>query len=158
LAGAGASYSYIYLVPDELLERIREDTRAAMRAGEKDRTAALRVIASAVQTAAKDGETDTIAILQRERKKRLEAAEAFRGAGRDDRAAAEEGEAELVAAYLPEQISDEELEALVAEAVAQTGAESVKDMGRVMGALMPKVKGRADGSRVSAAVRKQLGA
>ncbi len=95
----------------------------------------------------------------RERKKRIEAADAYRDAGRAEQAEAEQAEAEMIAAYLPEQISDEELEAIVDEAVSSSGAESVKDMGRVMGAVMPKVKGRADGNRVSAAVRaKRLGA
>jgi uncharacterized protein YqeY len=143
---------------DRILERIQEDTRVAMRAGEKQRTGALRLIASAVQSAAKEGDDDAIAVLQRERKKRLEAAEAYAGAGRDEQAEAERAEAELIAAYLPEQISDEELATLVDQAVSESGASSAKEIGRVMGIVMPKVKGRADGNRVSAAVRERLGA
>ena len=129
-----------------------------MRAGEKARTGALRLIASAVQRAAKDGDDDSVAVLQRERKKRLEAAEAYSGAGRSEQAEAERAEAEMIAAYLPEQISDQELSALVEEAVSESGASSAGEIGRVMGIVMPRVKGRADGNRVSAAVRERLGA
>ena len=95
-------------------------------------------------------------MLQRERKRRLEAAEAYRDGGRADQAAAEEREAELISAYMPEQVSDEELEALVGDAVAESGATSPKDMGKVMSLVMPKVKGRADGGRVSAVVKEKL--
>ncbi len=129
-----------------------------MRAGEKDRTVALRLIASEVQKAAKEGDADAVAVLQRERKKRLEAAEAYAAADRGDQAEAERLEVALIEAYLPEQLSDAELAALVEEAVEQSGATSIQDMGRVMGMVMPKVKGRADGNRVSALVREQLGA
>lgn len=142
----------------EILDRIQADTREAMKAGEKERVTALRLIASAVQQDAKLGEGDAVAVLQRERKKRLEAAEAYAGGGREEQAAAERAEAELIEAYLPAQLSDEELEALVAEAVEESGAASVQEMGRVMGIVMPKVKGRADGNRVSAVVRERLGA
>lgn len=128
-----------------------------MRAGDRSRTGALRMIASAVQAAAKEGDGDGVAVLQRERKKRLEAAAAYREAGRDEQAAAEEQEAELIAAYLPEQLSDEELEALVDAAIERTGAGEVGEMGKVMGAVMPSVEGRADGNRVSAVVRERLG-
>jgi uncharacterized protein YqeY len=148
---------YIYRV-SEILERIQSDTRTAMKAGEKRRVATLRMLASAVQQDAKLGDDDAVAVLQRERKKRIEAAEAFDEGGREEQAAAERGEAELIEGYLPAQLSDSELEALVAEAVEQTGAGSVQQMGQVMGAVMPKVKGRADGKRVSAAVRERLGA
>ena len=143
---------------DSILDRIQEDTKAAMRAGEKDRTVALRLIASEVQKAAKEGDGDAVAVLQRERKKRIEAAEAYAAADRGDQAAAERIEAALIEAYLPEQLSEVELAALVEEAVGQSGATSMQDMGRVMGMVMPKVKGRADGNRVSALVREQLGA
>jgi hypothetical protein len=143
---------------DSILDQIQEDTKAAMRAGEKDRTVALRLIASEVQKAAKEGDGDPVAVLQRERKKRLEAAEAYAAADRGDQAEAERLEVELIEAYLPEQLSEAELAALVEEAVGQSGATSMQDMGRVMGVVMPKVKGRADGNRVSALVREQLGA
>ena len=143
---------------DAILGQIQEDTRAAMRAGEKERTVALRLIASEVQKAAKEGDGDAVAVLQRERKKRIEAAEAYDAADRRDQAEAERIEAALIEAYLPEQLSEAELAALVEEAVGQSGATSMQDMGRVMGMVMPKVKGRADGNRVSALVREQLGA
>jgi uncharacterized protein YqeY len=143
---------------DSTLDQIQADTKAAMRAGEKERTAALRLVASEVQKAAKEGDTDAVTVLQRERKKRLEAAEAFAAADRRDQADAELAEAKLIETYLPEQVAEAELAALVGEAVEQSGASSMQDMGRVMGIVMPKVKGRADGNRVSAVVREQLGA
>src|SRR3954453_11028464 len=99
-----------------------------MRARDRGRVHALRLIASELQKAAKDGGADEVAVLQRERKRRLEAAEAYREGGRDDQADAEEREAEIIAAYMPEQISDEELGALVGDAVAETGASSPQDM------------------------------
>ena len=142
----------------EVLEQIQADTREAMKGGDKLRVSTLRMLTSALQLDAKDGGEDATAVLARERKKRIEAADAYRKAGRADQADAEQAEAELISAYLPEQISDEELAAIVDEAVSASGADSVKDMGRVMGAVMPKVKGRADGNRVSAAVRDRLGA
>lgn len=129
-----------------------------MKAGEKTKTAALRLLTSAVQGALKEGDEDLVAVLQRERKKRLEAAEAYGKAERPEQAEAERIEAELITAYLPEQISDEELSTIVAEAIEQSGASSIKEMGKVMGIVMPKVKGRADGNRVSAAAREKLGA
>ena len=143
----------------ELIERLRADTGAAMKAGDRDRVGALRLIASQVQQAQKDareGDVDVLAVLQRERKRRLESAGTYRDAGRDDLADAEEREAALIEEYLPEQLSDEELHALVGDAVAELGAASPKDMGKVMAAVMPKVEGRADGKRVSAVVREKL--
>ena len=141
----------------EVLEQIQADTREAMKGGEKDRVSTLRMLASALQLDAKEGKGDAMAVLARERKKRVEAAEAYADAGRSEQAEAEQAEAELIAGYLPAQISDEELAAIVDEAVTSTGAESAADMGKVMGAVMPKVKGRADGNRVSAAVRNKIG-
>lgn len=141
----------------EVLEQIQADTRAAMKGGEKERVSTLRMLASALQLDAKEGKGDAVAVLTRERKKRVEAAEAYADAGRAEAAEAERAEAELIAAYLPEQISDADLAAIVDEAVSATGASSPADMGKVMGAVMPKVKGRADGGRVSAAVRERLG-
>jgi uncharacterized protein len=127
-----------------------------MKAGEKDRVGALRLVLSELQKAAKDGDADEQAVLRRERKRRLDAAEQFRGGGRDELARAEEHEAELIAAYLPAELGDEELDALVSEAIADSGAAAPQDMGKVMGVLMPKVAGRADGKRVSARVREAL--
>jgi uncharacterized protein YqeY len=95
-------------------------------------------------------------VLQRERKRRLEAAEAYRDGGRADAAESEEREAEIIASYMPEQASDEELRAIVGDAVAESGASSPQEMGKVMALVMPKLKGRADGKRVSAAVKEML--
>jgi uncharacterized protein len=141
-----------------VLEQVQADVRTAMKAGERERAAALRMVVDSLQQDAKLGKGDEVAVLQRERKKRLEAAEAFRDAGRGDQAGAEALEAELIEAYLPAQLSDEELAELVAAAVAETGACEQKQMGQVMSALKPKVGGRADGKRISAAVREKLGA
>jgi len=128
-----------------------------MKAGQKERVSALRLVLSELQKAAKEGDGDELAVLRRERKRRLDAAQQFRGAGRDELATQEEGEAELIAAYLPAELADDELDSLVAEAVAESGAASPQDIGKVMGVLMPKVGGRADGSRVSAKVKDRLG-
>jgi uncharacterized protein YqeY len=141
-----------------VIETIQDDVKTALKAGERERVHALRLIVSELQKAAKDGGADEVAVLQRERKRRLEAAEAYRDGGRADQAAAEEREAEIISAYMPEQVSDEELGAIVGDAVAESGASSPKEMGKVMSLVMPKVKGRADGQRVSAAVREKLGA
>ena len=141
-----------------VLEQVQSDVRSAMKARDRERAAALRMIVDVLQQDAKLGKGDEIAVLQRERKKRFEAAEAYAGAGRADRAASERFEAELIAGYLPQQLSDEELDELVAAAVAETGATEQRQMGQVMSALMPEVGGRADGKRVSAAVRRRLGA
>lgn len=129
-----------------------------MKARERERAAALRLVVDVLQQDAKFGGDDEVAVLQRERKKRVEAAEAYENAGRAEQAAAERFEAELIESYLPQQLSDEELAALVEEAVTATGASEQKQMGQVMSVLMPKVGGRADGKRVSAAVRQKLGA
>ena len=129
-----------------------------MKARDRERAAALRMIVDVLQQDAKLGKGDEVAVLQRERKKRVEAAEAYENAGRAEQAASERFEAELIEGYLPQQLSDEELAELVEAAVAETGATEQKQMGQVMSALMPKVGGRADGKRVSAAVRQKLGA
>jgi uncharacterized protein len=139
-----------------LAERVKEDLAAAMRAGERDRVGRLRLVLSELQKGAKEGNDDEVAILRRERKRRLDAAAQFRDAGRDDLVAGEEAEAELIGSYLPAELSDEELNALVAEAVSEAGASSPKDMGNVMKVVMPRVGGRADGRRVSAAVKEIL--
>ena len=140
-----------------ILERVQQDTREAMKAGDRSRVGALRMIASALQQEAKEGKGDEVAVLRRERKRRLEAATAFREGGGDDRAAAEEAEADLIDGYLPAELSDDELATIVDAAISESGASEPKDMGKVMGAVMPKVDGRADGKRVSAAVRERLG-
>jgi uncharacterized protein YqeY len=140
-----------------VLEQVQSDVRTAMKARDKERAAALRMVVDVLQQDAKLGKGDEVAVLQRERKKRVEAAEAYEGAGRADQAAAERFEAELIDGYLPQQLSDDELAALVDAAVAETGASEQRQMGQVMSALMPKLGGRADGKRVSAAVRERLG-
>jgi uncharacterized protein YqeY len=140
-----------------VLEQVQADVRTAMKTGERERAAALRMVVDSLQQDAKLGKGDEVAVLQRERKKRLEAEEAYREADRGEQASAERFEAELIESYLPAQLSDEELSELVEAAVAETGATEQKQMGQVMSALMPKVGGRADGKRVSAAVRERLG-
>jgi uncharacterized protein len=140
-----------------ILDQVRADTREAMKAGERDRVGALRMLTSALRQEAKLGSDDEVAVLQRERKRRLEAAEAYRQGGSDDRAAAEESEAELIEAYLPAQLSDQELGEVVDAAVDESGASAPAETGKVMSLVMPRVQGRADGKRVSEAVRQRLG-
>jgi uncharacterized protein len=139
-----------------LLNQIQDDVKDAMKAGERERVHALRMIADALQKAEKDNGADPVEVLQRERKRRLEAAEAYRDGGRADAAEAEEREAEIITSYMPEQLSDEDLRAIVGDAVAESGASSPQEMGKVMAVVMPQVKGRADGKRVSAAVKEML--
>jgi uncharacterized protein len=139
-----------------VLDQLQSDANAALKAGDRERASALRVVLSELQKDLKEGGTDEIAVLQRERKRRLESALAFRDGGRDELAGAAEREAALIEAYLPQQLSDEELHAIVGDAVAETGATSPRDMGRVMSAVMPQVQGRADGRRVSAAAKELL--
>jgi uncharacterized protein YqeY len=139
-----------------ILDEVKSDLHGAMRAGEKDKVGALRLVLSELQKAAKDGSDDELAVLRRERKRRLEAAQAYRDAGQADRANGEEAEGELIAGYLPPELSDAELKEIVEQAVRSSGAESVKDMGAAMGKAMAAVDGRADGKRVSALVRGAL--
>jgi len=139
-----------------VVDKVQEDARTALKAGDRERCNALRLIASELQKAVKDGGDDEVAVLQRERKRRLESAQAYRDGGRDDLATAEETEAELIAGYMPEQIGDDELAEIVAGAVTESGASSPRDMGNVMKLVMPQVVGRADGKRVSAAVKEKL--
>lgn len=144
-----------------LLEQVKADTVTALKAGDRERAGALRLVSSELQKAAKegpDGGFDEAAVLRRERKRRAEASEAYRKAGREDLAAAEEREAEIIQAYLPAELSDEELAALVGDAVAESGATAPGEMGRVMAVAMAKVQGRADGRRVSVLVREKLSA
>ncbi|MFP5363361.1 MAG: GatB/YqeY domain-containing protein [Thermoleophilia bacterium] len=139
-----------------LADTVKQDVAAAMRAGEKQRVGALRLVLSELQKAAKDGKGDELAVLRRERKRRLESAAAFREAGRDELADGEEAEARIIEAYLPAELGDDELHAIVAAAVAETGARSPAEMGQVMKAAMAVVGTRADGRRVSALVREAL--
>ena len=144
-----------------LLEQVQTDTKDAMRAGDRERVQALRLISNELQKAHKEAsgsEADEVAVLQRERKRRLEAADSYRDAGRDDLAGGEQREAQIIEGYLPQQLSDEELRAIVAAAVKTAGASSPRDMGAVMKVAMGEVAGRADGKRVSSQVREALGA
>jgi uncharacterized protein YqeY len=137
-------------------EQVRADITTAMKAGEKDRVGALRLVLSELQKAAKEGGDDELAVLRRERKRRLEAASQFRDGGRPDLSENEESEAKLIEGYLPAELDDTELDALVAAAIAETGAGSPRDMGQVMKAVMARSQGRADGKRASARVREAL--
>ena len=131
---------------------------SAMKAGDRDRANALRLVLSELQKDAKEGAGDELAVLRRERKRRREAESAYRDGGNAERAEGEEAEAALIEGYLPAELSDEELGALVDEAISEAGAGGPQDMGKVMGAAMPKVGGRADGGRVSALVKERLSA
>ena len=149
----------------ELKERLRADLNTAMRARDQVRMRTLRMALSSITTEEVAGtsarvltDEEVMKVLTREAKKRREAAEAFGAAGRDDQAAAERAEGEVLAGYLPAQLSDEELSALVDEAIADTGASGMAGMGQVMKTVTPKVAGRADGARVAAEVRRQLAA
>jgi uncharacterized protein YqeY len=140
----------------QLHETIKGDLADAMRAGDRERVGALRLVLSELQKAVKDGGDDELAVLRRERKRRLEAESAYREAGREDLAAGEHAEAELIASYLPAELSDEELRAIVERAVSESGATSAKDMGSAMKSAMALAEGRADGKRVSELVRAAL--
>ena len=131
--------------------------RSAMKAGERQRVGALRLVLSELQKAAKEGNSDELAVLRRERKRRLDAAGQFREGGRPELADREESEADLIATYLPAELDDSELDAIVKDAIAETGASSPREMGAVMKAVMAKSGGRADGKRASARVRAALG-
>lgn len=145
----------------KLLTQIQSDVKDAMRARDTELLTTLRMFVAALQNEAKAKlrdleESEEIAVLSRERKRRVEAAEAYEAGGAADRAAAERAQVELVDRYLPAQLDEVELERIVSEAVAETGASSPKEMGAVMKAVMPKVAGRADGKIVSAAVQRAL--
>jgi uncharacterized protein YqeY len=139
-----------------IADQIKADLQGAMRAGEKQRVGALRLVLSELQKAVKEGSDDELAVLRRERKRRLEAARAYSEAGRADLAAGEEAEGELISGYLPAELSEPELQAIVEQAVRESGAQSAKDMGLVMKHAMAAVDGRADGKRVSGLVRASL--
>lgn len=142
----------------DVLDQVKRDVTAALKAGEKERVGALRLVLSELQKAEKEGGEDPQAVLRRERKRRLDAAAQFREAGREELAAAERSEAELIAGYLPAELTDAELDTIVADAVRASGAEGPRDMGRAMGAAQKAVAGRADGKRVASRVREVLSA
>jgi uncharacterized protein len=139
-----------------LADQLRQDLATSLKAGEKERVGTLRLVLSELQRAAKDGSDDELAVLRRERKRRHESAIAFRDGGRPELADAEEAEARIIEGYLPAELSDDELRAIVAAAVSETGASSPRDMGAVMRAAMGQVAGRADGRRVSALAQEAL--
>jgi uncharacterized protein len=139
-----------------IAERVKDDMVGAMKAGEKERVGALRLLLSELQKAAKEGSDDELAVLRRERKRRVEAEQAFRDGGRVQLADSEAAEAQIISTYLPAELDDSQLAEIVANAVAQTGAQSPKDLGRVMSVVMAEVAGRADGKRVSEQVRAAL--
>lgn len=148
-----------------LQQQISDDLKASMKARDRARTGALRMLLAALKNAAvaegkgPQGELSddaVVKLVQTEVKRRREAAAAYRDGGRDEQAAAEEAEAEVYAAYLPEQLGDDELAAIVDDAIAEVGASGPQDMGQVMKAVMPKVAGQADGARVSAIVKARL--
>jgi uncharacterized protein YqeY len=139
-----------------IVDQLQADVKVAMKAKETEKVQALRLIVSELQRAAKDGNDDELAILRTARKKRVEAAKAFRDGGRDEAAAQEESEAALIDAYLPAQMDDDALDAVVASTIEEVAATGMADMGKVMGAVMGKVKGEADGNRVQASVKAHL--
>ena len=144
-----------------VLARIEEELRAARLARDADRRDALSLLVSALRSAEKElqralTDDESLQVLQRERKKRVEAAEAFRNAGREEQADDEEQELAVLEEFMPEPLSEDEIEAIVDDAIAEVGATSMRDIGRVMADVMPQVSGRADGSTVSQLVREKL--
>jgi len=144
-----------------LIEELEADVKDAMRAGDTVRRDALRLILASLKSAEKDllrplSEEEELQVLQRERKKRIEAAEAFRGGGREEQAAKEEAELAVLEEFMPEPLTEEELERILDDAIAENGATSMRDMGRVMKDVMPQIAGRADGAAVSQMLREKL--
>jgi uncharacterized protein len=144
-----------------LIGRIEEELRAATLARDTGRRDALRLILSSLRSAEKElqrplHDEEELQVLQRERKRRVEAAEAFREAGRDEQADGEERELAVLEEFMPEPLSEDEIEQIVDDAIAEVGATSLRDLGRVMADVMPQVSGRADGSAVSQLVREKL--
>jgi hypothetical protein len=149
--------------PESLKERIAREMRGALKGGEKVRLATLRLLSAAVKNREVElrhelSDDEVREVATREVRRRTEAIEAFERGGRDDRAAQEREERDLLQAYLPEQLSDEEVAALIDEAIASTGASSPNEMGKVMGFVMGRAKGKVDGSKVQALVRERLSA
>jgi uncharacterized protein YqeY len=140
-----------------IAEQIKSDVATALKAGDRDRVGALRLVLSELQKAEKDGDSDEQAVLRRERKRRRESEAAYRDAGREDLAVTEAYEAGIIEAYLPAELPDEELDALVQQAIADTGAEGPRDMGKVIKQVMAAAGGRADGKKVSSKAREALG-
>jgi uncharacterized protein len=144
-----------------LIERIQEELKEAMRERDNQRRDALRLILSSLQSAEKElqrplTEQEELQVLQRERKRRVEAEEAFRSAGREEQADAEDFELEVLEEFMPEPLGEEELEEIIDDAIAENGATSLRDLGRVMADVMPQIAGRADGAEVSQLVREKL--
>ena len=144
-----------------LIARLEDELKQAMVARDTDRRDALRLILASLRSAEKElqrplHDDEELQVLQRERKRRVEAAEAFRSAGRDDQAAAEDRELAVLEEFMPAPLSEEELEEIIDDAIAEVGATNIRDLGRVMADVMPQVSGRADGSVVSQLVREKL--
>jgi len=144
-----------------LIEEIDGEVKDAMKAGDADRRDALRLILDALQKSAKElqrplSEEEELQVMQRERKRRIEAADAFRAGGREEQAEAEERELEILEEFMPEPLSEDEIDEIVDDVIAEVGATSMADLGRVMADVMPQIAGRADGSQVSQIVREKL--
>jgi len=144
-----------------LIEEIDDELKDAMRARDAERRDALRLILNSLKSSQKElqrplSEEEELQVLQRERKRRVEAAEAFRKGGREEQAAAEERELEILEEFMPEPLSEDEVEEIVDDVIAEVGATSMADLGRVMADVMPQIAGRADGSQVSQIVREKL--
>ncbi|HEY3544034.1 MAG TPA: GatB/YqeY domain-containing protein [Gaiellaceae bacterium] len=143
------------------IAEIEDEIREAMKARDAERRDALRLIVNALKNSEKElqrplSDDEELQVLQRERKRRVEAAEAFRTGGHEDRAEAEERELEILEEFMPEPLSEDEIEEIVDDAIAEVGATSMADLGRVMADVMPQIAGRADGSQVSQIVREKL--
>ena len=144
-----------------LIEEIEDELKDAMRARDAQRRDALRLILNALKGSEKElrrplSEEEELQVLQRERKRRVEAAEAFRTGGREEQAEAEERELDVLEEFMPEPLSEDEVEEIVEDVIAEVGATSMADLGRVMADVMPQIAGRADGSQVSQIVREKL--
>ena len=144
-----------------LIEEIDDEIKDAMKAGDAERRDALRLILDALQKSEKElqrplSEEEELQVMQRERKKRIEAADAFRAGGREEQADAEERELDILEEFMPEPLSEDEIEEIVDDVIAEVGATSMADLGRVMADVMPQIAGRADGSVVSQIVREKL--
>ena len=144
-----------------LIARLEDELKQAMMARDQSRRDALRLILSSLRSAEKElqrplHDDEELQVLQRERKRRLEAAEAFRGGGREEQALGEERELAVLEEFMPEPLCEDELERIVDDAIAEVGATSMRDLGRVMADVMPQIAGRADGSAVSQLVREKL--
>jgi len=144
-----------------MIVRIEDELQGAMRARDRERTDTLRMILASLRAAEKEllrplKEDEELQVLQRERKRRVEAAEAFRAGGREEQAEAEERELEILEEFMPEPLSEDEIDEIVDDVIAEVGATSMADLGRVMADVMPQIAGRADGSQVSQIVREKL--